>query len=234
MNVVIIDQQIQFLDEFSGLLSNYSEIDNLHAFIFADKALVHVRATAPNCVFLEPELAGQHGLSVAAAIRACSEGIALVFVSANRQSAIKAWDLSATDYLLKPVDQERLSAVVSKCARVCRETRNTALSTNGHLEVKREAILAGASAINWHGRQSRLFFEFLLDQPGQVANKYVVCEGLFADYQPKKALAKLHYAALHARRSINEANCGFRLRYNVDSYQLITQFTPGLKESCQG
>jgi len=171
---------------------------------------------------------------VAAAVRACGEKIALVFVSASRKSALTAWDLAATGYLLKPVDQVRLTAVVRKCARIFQEAKQANRMTTSQLDAKRAAIIAGSRSINWHGRQSRLFFEFLLDQPGQSANKYVACEALFADEQPKQALAKLHYAALHARRSINEVNCGFRLRYNVDSYQLITQFTPGVKESCQG
>ena len=234
MNIVLIDQHITFLDEFSGLLSKYSEVISLRAFTCAEQALRHVRTTPPDCVFIEPELEGFHGLSVAENIRAYAERIALVFVSANRNSAIQAWNLAATGYLLKPVDQARLSAVVKKCARVCQEASTTSATTASQLDTKCSTIITGSRAINWRGRQARAFFEFLLDQPGQSANKYVVCEALFPAERPERALAKLHYAALHARRSINESNCGFWLRYNVDSYQLITQFTPGVNESCQG
>ena len=222
MNIVLIDQHSNFLDELSGLLRKYSEVISLHAFTCAEKGLRHVRTSPPDCVFIEPELGGFRGLSVAAAIRASGEGIAMVFVSDNRNSAIKAWDLSATGYLVKPVDQARLSAVVKKCARVCKEAGAPADTAASQLKAKGETIITGSRTINWRGRQARAFFEYLLDQPGQSANKYVICEALFPAERPERALAKLHYAALHARRSINESNCGFWLRYNVDSYQLIT------------
>ena len=72
---------------------------------------------APQVCFLDVRMPGLTGIEVAQRIGAQSH---VVFVAAPRDHALAAFDAGAVDYVLKPVDVERLSPVVS---RVSRRTR---------------------------------------------------------------------------------------------------------------
>jgi two-component system LytT family response regulator len=73
----------------------------------------------PDVVFLDIRMPGLDGLEVAEAIRADGEspamkGAAIVFVSAHDEFALRAFDVSAVDYLLKPIDRERFDRTVTR------------------------------------------------------------------------------------------------------------------------
>src|SRR5205085_5857136 len=70
----------------------------------------------PDVVFLDIRMPGLDGLEVAEAIAADDErrGPAIVFVSAYDQFALRAFDLSAVDYLLKPIDRERFDRAIAR------------------------------------------------------------------------------------------------------------------------
>jgi two-component system, LytTR family, response regulator len=70
----------------------------------------------PDVVFLDIRMPGLDGLEVAEAVSADDDqrGPAIVFVSAYDEFALRAFDLSAVDYLLKPVDRERFDRALAR------------------------------------------------------------------------------------------------------------------------
>jgi DNA-binding LytR/AlgR family response regulator len=76
------------------------------------QALEQVAALAPDAVFLDVEMPELTGLEVAATLG--GDGPAVVFCTAYDQYALKAFEVSAVDYLLKPVDADRLAAAVER------------------------------------------------------------------------------------------------------------------------
>ena len=92
------------------------------------------RCIAPHVAFLDIRMPGRNGLDVAAAIGGDCH---VVFITAYDQYAIKAFDAGAVDYLLKPVEADRLAhdgraraAASSRrrrptCRRCSRELRAT-------------------------------------------------------------------------------------------------------------
>lgn len=82
------------------------------------EALRLIEAERPQVAFLDILMPGLTGLEVAAELADCrDEGEALpriVFVTAYDEYALKAFDLAAVDYLLKPVSAERLARAVAR------------------------------------------------------------------------------------------------------------------------
>lgn len=74
-------------------------------------ALERFEALQPDVVFLDVQMPGATGLEVA---RALSGRCHVVFVTAHEQYALQAFEHAAVDYLLKPVDEERLAATVAR------------------------------------------------------------------------------------------------------------------------
>lgn len=86
---------------------------------------------APDVVFLDVQLPGEDGVSFAARLGA---GPAVVFVTAFDEFAVRAYELDARDYLVKPIRPERLAQTVARL----RERVTVALP-----EVARVAAVAG-------------------------------------------------------------------------------------------
>jgi DNA-binding LytR/AlgR family response regulator len=77
-------------------------------------ALEAISETQPSVAFLDIRMPGLTGLEVAAAAVSASPRTQVVFVTAYDQYAIDAFDKGAVDYLLKPIQPERLAQTVAR------------------------------------------------------------------------------------------------------------------------
>lgn len=71
-----------------------------------EEALARIRKEKPDVVFLDVQMPGMQGIDVADILPQPSPIV--VFVTAHEEYAVRAFDVHATDYLLKPVRSERL------------------------------------------------------------------------------------------------------------------------------
>lgn len=77
-------------------------------------ALRLVEALAPDLILLDMTMPELDGLSVARRLAARGESPAIVFVTAHDNYAVEAFDLDAVDYVLKPVQRERLARAIDR------------------------------------------------------------------------------------------------------------------------
>lgn len=82
----------------------------------AAEAIELIEALSPNLLFLDIEMPGQDGLSLARTLRSRAE-IGVVFVTAHYEFAVAAFEIEAVDYLLKPVEPGRLATALIKARR---------------------------------------------------------------------------------------------------------------------
>ena len=79
------------------------------------EALQAIERERPQVAFLDIRMPGMTGLEVAAELADRLDAVpALVFVTAYDEFALKAFDVAAVDYLLKPVTEERLRKTIEK------------------------------------------------------------------------------------------------------------------------
>ena len=112
MRVVVVDDEAPARSELRHLLGRHADVD-----VVAEAASVAEAAAAiPGCdaVFLDIELAGASGIDAARLLRDATQPPAVVFVTAHAEYAVDAFAVEAFDYLLKPVDPERLARVIAR------------------------------------------------------------------------------------------------------------------------
>lgn len=80
-----------------------------------------IRILAPDVVLLDIAMPGLDGLAVAASALVEERPPAIVFCTASDAHAVRAFEVSAADYLLKPVQRERLEQALARARRL----RNT-------------------------------------------------------------------------------------------------------------
>jgi len=136
VRVVIVDDEAPARSELRHLLGAHAGVEVVGEAASAAEAA----GLAGDCdaVFLDIELAGASGLDAARLLRGDAEPPAVVFVTAHAEYAVEAFAVEAFDYLLKPVDPERLARVVARLAErpvSAREPRKIPVVAGGRTEL---------------------------------------------------------------------------------------------------
>lgn len=111
MKTIIIDDERLARQELKGLLSGYHEIDIIDEAENAQKGIEKIEELKPDLVFLDIQMPGMTGFEMLEKLNYTPK---VVFVTAYDEYAIRAFEVNAIDYLLKPVDVKRLDACVKK------------------------------------------------------------------------------------------------------------------------
>ena len=115
---VVADDEAPALDELVFLLRGFPEIDVVATARNGPEAVAAIEQHEPDLVFLDVQMPGLDGLGVINKLRADHAPIpSFVLCTAYDQYALEAFRLEVLDYLLKPVDRERLSLTVDRARR---------------------------------------------------------------------------------------------------------------------
>lgn len=113
MKVLIVDDEPLARMRLKHMLKHLNLSDVLEA-EDGQKAVGMVAKHLPDLVFMDIEMPEMSGIDAATVIKQAHPGIPVVFSTAHDDFAIKAFDLSADDYLLKPLSIERLKQALNK------------------------------------------------------------------------------------------------------------------------
>ncbi|MDI1353497.1 MAG: LytTR family DNA-binding domain-containing protein [bacterium] len=111
MKVILIDDERLARQELKSLLSAYKEIEVVAECSDATEAKEKIESLKPDIIFCDIQMPGKSGLELAEEI---SGAVDVVFITAHDQHAIKAFEINAFDYLLKPVQPDRLAETIKK------------------------------------------------------------------------------------------------------------------------
>jgi len=111
MRTLIIDDERLARKELNALLANHPEIEVIGECTNAEEARQAIHTHKPDLVFLDIQMPGESGFDL---IETLAYQPAIIFVTAFDTYAIRAFEINALDYLLKPVDEERLAAAITK------------------------------------------------------------------------------------------------------------------------
>ena len=113
LRVLIADDELPARNKMKRLLNKFDDVEIIHMAENGLDALENIQNNKPDLVFLDIEMPGMNGLEVAGNI-ATEPMPAVVFATAYNEHAIKAFELNAQDYLLKPFNEDRLRQAVDK------------------------------------------------------------------------------------------------------------------------
>jgi two-component system response regulator LytT len=116
IRALIVDDEAPARSELRYLLDAHTNVDVVGEAAGAAEALALAKAVHYDVVFLDVQMPGLTGLEAAPLVREQREPPAVVFVTAHPEYAVDAFAVEAFDYLLKPVDPERLARVLERLA----------------------------------------------------------------------------------------------------------------------
>ncbi|MCH8232559.1 MAG: response regulator [Bacteroidetes bacterium] len=111
MRALIIDDERLARKELTSLLQDYPEIEIIGEAVNADEALEQINEHKPDLLFLDIQMPGKTGFEL---LEMLDSVPLVIFVTAYDEYALKAFEVNALDYLLKPIQYERLKEAISK------------------------------------------------------------------------------------------------------------------------
>ena len=152
VRVVIVDDEPLARSNLVALLGQDPAVDVVAQCACADEALAALPVCQPDLVFLDIEMPECDGFALLERLGS-SPPFAIVFVTAHHQFALKAFEVGALDYILKPFDDRRFFAVLERAkARLAAPgmTRRFLVRNSSMLEVVRFAEIDWIEASDYY------------------------------------------------------------------------------------
>jgi two-component system, LytTR family, response regulator len=124
MNIrtLLVDDETLAIQGLELRLKPFSDVEIVGRAMNGREAIRAIRTEKPDLVFLDVQMPGFDGFSVVSALADITPPL-FVFVTAYSDHAIKAFDAQAVDYLMKPVEPERLAQTIERVRLRLQEKR---------------------------------------------------------------------------------------------------------------
>lgn len=114
ITTILIDDEHLALAELQMMLDKHPQLQVVATAANATEAIEKIKLHQPDLIFLDINMPGQSGFDL---LQELEDAPQVIFVTAYDQFAIKAFEVNALDYLLKPVNAERLEEAISKAIK---------------------------------------------------------------------------------------------------------------------
>jgi two-component system, LytTR family, response regulator len=114
MKAIIIDDERLARTELRKLLQDYPEIEIVDEASNAEEGIQKIENHNPDLVFLDIQMPGKTGFDMLSELDHSPQ---VIFTTAYDEYALKAFEVNALDYLLKPIEPRRLADAVEKLRR---------------------------------------------------------------------------------------------------------------------
>lgn len=121
MRTIIIDDERLARAELAKLLQPYTDIEIIDEASNANEAIEKINALQPDLIFLDIQMPGKTGFEMLTELDFVPT---VIFTTAYDEYALKAFEVNALDYLLKPIESKRLEAAINKIKSTIKNTPN--------------------------------------------------------------------------------------------------------------
>ncbi|WP_418791567.1 LytR/AlgR family response regulator transcription factor [Phosphitispora sp. TUW77] len=118
LKALIVDDEYPARKELRFLLNKFDNIEVVGEATNAQEALTLIKALDYSILFIDIEMPGINGLEVGAKVQEMPNPPHVVFATAYDEYAVKAFEVNAVDYILKPFDEKRLSQTIKKIVKI--------------------------------------------------------------------------------------------------------------------
>jgi two-component system LytT family response regulator len=116
IKVLVVDDELLGRKRIRSLLSKHADIEIVGECVNGREAVEAIQNLKPDLVFLDVQMPKIDGFGVVEIIGA-ENMPAVIFVTAYNEYAIRAFEINAVDYLLKPFDKKRFEKAVDRAKR---------------------------------------------------------------------------------------------------------------------
>jgi two-component SAPR family response regulator len=225
MNILIVEDELPILENLINTVSDY-ESSSIIVWPF-DKPKDALSSALQNnfdLALIDIQLPEMNGVDLARKMKQEQPNLKIIFTTAYNNYAAEAFEIEATDYLLKPIRKEKLFSSIEKAMAenkkaydIRRSTNNLRIELFGHL-----SLYNGNEPIKWKRVKSAELFAFLLLHINVPVSKFILCEELWPEIDENKALVNLQTAIYQLRRTLSVfSRSQIKIEYADNHYCMI-------------
>ncbi|WP_107842091.1 response regulator [Metasolibacillus meyeri] len=227
MNIIIIDDEKMAIDVLQIMLKRITSlpITIKGTFTNVGDAFVLFEQERIDVVLLDIEMVNMHGLQVAKQLIAKQPFAQIIFVTAHMQFAVEAFEIEATDYLLKPVHEKRLIKALIKAENKWKivshaETGDEKPIFYVHTFGSFQFLDDKNQKIKWRTKKVKELFIYLwLHQQKPLLNVAII-ELLWPNIEPEKGSANLYTTIYQIRKIFKDKGIENAIELVNNYYQL--------------
>src|SRR5664279_4204825 len=114
LKALVVDDEAPARSELRYLLGECGGVEVVGEASNAVEALQLIKAIPYDVIFLDINMPGLSGVQLAEVLAGLSRPPSIIFVTAHGEHAVKAFEVNATDYLVKPVELHRLKSAIGR------------------------------------------------------------------------------------------------------------------------
>ncbi|MBB3131552.1 two-component SAPR family response regulator [Paenibacillus rhizosphaerae] len=231
MKIILVDDEYLALKKMERLLQSLEGVNleplSVRAFQSPLQALDAAAEDAPDLAFLDIDMPEMTGFELADRLFAMYPGLEVVFVTAYQEFAIKAFEINALDYLLKPIHPNRLDVTMKRVASSPpADTPSEEGRPRSHMMLCCLKNLHFRSAggkvqsFSWRTLKAPELFAYLIYYRNKTVSKQTLIDLLWPDFNLKRATTQLHTAIYQIRKTIKTSGIDLHIKFQDEGYRL--------------
>ena len=226
MRVVCIDDEQISLQYLQIQLEKVSYVEVIAMFTNPYEGKHFILNEEVDVVFLDIQMPEINGIQLAEILLEKKPNLIIVFVTAYEMFAIDAFQLNALDYVVKPINADRLQQTIKRIEKQLRQQVNDTLSPQQLLRIKVAPFLAFEiepdvfEPIEWRTKKSQELFLYLLQNNNELIEKSSLIEILWSDYDLGSVYDLLYTTIYNVRKHLRPFNEHIILKNCADGYIL--------------
>jgi len=177
LKAIIVDDEILAINLLEAMLKDNAAIDVIGKFQNPLDAIANIPTLKPDILFLDIEMAEMNGIDFASKIEYLTHLLDIVFVTAYEHYAIDAFSVQAIDYILKPIEKDRLMKTIERISLrrgkiqlltdIEMRNENVQVIDNFHFHVHSGKVYIDEAALILSTKEFQILF-FLAQRPEQI------------------------------------------------------------------
>ncbi|MBD0382024.1 response regulator [Paenibacillus sedimenti] len=242
MRAIIVDDEPLAIKALEIQLLKVGGVDIIGTYIHSELAVENALKLKPDVIFMDIDMPVISGIEAAEKLHSCLPQLDIVFVTAYDAYAVKAFELNAIDYLLKPSNVDRLRLTVERLkknydckmskladvpAPLLRCFQSLQFDAAGHPEF-----------MSWRTAKAQELFAYLVHRNHQPVRKDTLLELLWPESDQKKGLTQLYTAIYQIRKTLQTMGSSIEVQSLDKGYTLdlknvrldVEEWENGLRE----
>jgi len=213
LTAIIVDDERLARSELRLLLADFAEVSIVGEAKNLTEAVNLIQVNKPDVVFLDIQLSQENGFDL---LEKVEKDFKLIFVTAFDEFAIRAFEINAIDYLLKPVNPERLAKTLDRLFETEEkpEITNRKLEYEDHLfiEIGERSRFLKISSIKYICADGDYTHVFMDD-----GKKHLITKPLkeWEDRLPEKHFVRIHRSNIVNLEFIERVETWFSRSYQI-------------------
>lgn len=228
MRIMLVDDERLALVRMEKMLEEFHDCEVIGSYSRAEPALQQIGELQPDAVFLDIHMPGLNGLKATERIQAIAPDTKIVYVTAYDKYAVEAFELDATDYVMKPLRRQRLSRTIQRLrervalAMESPKEEDVLYHCLGTMQIRKPD--GQWEVLKWRTTKAKELFAYLLYHRGKIVSKNVLLELFWPELDERKGLANLQ-TSMNRIRTLWNHTVGedyISIRYSQYGYILET------------